>query len=88
MHRPPASFRQFSVRGLLVAGVLASLGLPLGREARGIGGSAIQPSYTPRESVGAAPTVSLISSGPSASAEASVAARGPRGAAAARPSLG
>ena len=81
MHRPHSVLRPFSLRGLLVAGTLASLGLPLGRQARGIGGSAIQPTYTPRESVGAAPTVSLISTGASASAAASVTASGTSGAA-------
>ena len=81
MYRSPSPSRRFSLRGLCVAGALASLGLPLGRQACGIGGSAIQPTYTPRESVGAAPAVSLISSGSSSAAAASVAASGTNGAA-------
>ena len=81
MYRSPSTFRKFSLRGLLAVGALVSLGLPLGREACGIGGSAIQPTYTPRESVGAAPAVSLISSKASAPAAESVAASGTNGAA-------
>ena len=72
MHRSFSNFRQFSLRGLLAAGAVASLGLPLGREAEGIGGSFIQPTYTPRETVGAAPTTSLI--GASSSSASSTAA--------------
>ena len=70
MHTVHSSFRKFSLRGLLIAGTVASLGLPLGQKAYGIGGSAIQAAYTPRESVGAAPSVSLVGGGSSSSAAA------------------
>ena len=75
MHRSSSTFRPFSLRGLLAAGAVASLGLPLGQEAHGIGGSAIQPTYTPRETIGATPTASLIgaSSGSSSSTAAAAA---------------
>jgi hypothetical protein len=81
MYRSSTNFRRFSLRGLLIAGAVTGLGLPLAQEAYGIGGSAIQPTYTPRESVGAAPSVSLISTGASSSSAAAVASSGVGGAA-------
>ena len=60
MHKSHPSSLKFHLRGLCVAGALASLGLPLGRVAQGIGGSAIQPTYSPRESISANPSINLI----------------------------
>ena len=60
MHKSHSILRAFSLRRLLVAGTVASLGLPLGRQACGIGGSAIQPTYTPRETISANPSINLI----------------------------
>ena len=71
MHKSYPIFRAFSLRGLLVAGTIASLSLPLGWEARGIGGSAIQPTYTPRESVSANPSINLIFTDSAATASVS-----------------
>ena len=60
MHKSHSTLRAFSLRRLLIAGTVASFGLPLGQEACGIGGSAIQPTYTPRESISANPSINLI----------------------------